>query len=382
MIIVYFISCLILAISYIGLIHFYVKGWLKTPHQNTKKIVRETLALTIVVSVRNESKSIRSCIESIIAQQYPRRLMEVILVNDFSTDDTLDIIKEYSSFIRIINLSDHLPKERENFANKKQAITEAVEQASHSLILCGDGDCFYGDLWVTSMIQYYEKYHKKFVTGPIDFIDTKSIWQNFLCMDLIAMNGVTAGSIGQKKPVMASGANMLFEKESFLQVNGYAGNEQIASGDDIFLMQKIFMKDKKAIGFVKNRHAMALTRGPQTISEFIHQRIRWTSKSGEMVDKQVWWVLLFNYFFYLTCFLNLFVLPWLDWVYLGLGLMLLGLKILIDSLFFKNILAFYSKSSLFKWILPLEILHIIYVSLMGVLAIFGQYKWKGRSLKK
>jgi biofilm PGA synthesis N-glycosyltransferase PgaC len=69
-------------------------------------------------------------------------------------------------------------------------------------------------------------------------------------------------------------------------------------------------------------------------------------------------------------------------IFFAFGFLLLGFKILIDLLFFGNILAFYNKSNLLKWIVPMEILHIIYVSLMGVLAIFGTYSWKGRSIKK
>jgi biofilm PGA synthesis N-glycosyltransferase PgaC len=109
---------------------------------------------------------------------------------------------------------------------------------------------------------------------------------------------------------MASGANMLFEKEVFEAVNGYEGNEHIASGDDVFLMQKIFLKNPKAIGFVKNSNAFAKTHSPKTFQEFLNQRIRWTSKSSNMMDPKVKAVLLLNYLFYLSCFANLFILPW------------------------------------------------------------------------
>ena len=101
-----------------------------------------------------------------------------------------------------------------------------------------------------------------------------------------------------------------------------------------------------------------------------------------MVDGQVKLVLAFNYLFYLACFLNLFILPWVHLSFLGFGVLFFLLKTLIDLLFFGNVLAFYKKSSLLKWIVPMEIIHIIYVSFMGVLAIFGSYTWKGRTVKK
>lgn len=382
MAIIFFLGALLLAVAYIWLIHFYVKGWLKTPHQNTKQAQIPIHGISVVVSVRNEEATIKACLNSILAQNYPKELMEVIVVNDFSTDNTLKVLEEFASRVRIYRLREHLPPEFSQIANKKKAITLAVKEANFDLILCADGDCTYGKNWILSMEQYYSKYKKKFVSGPVDYEDTKGFWKNFLMMDLAAMIGVTAGSIGQKKPVMASGANMLFEKVAFQEVGGYASNEHIASGDDVFLMQKIFLKNNKAIGFVKNTEAFATTPSPKSFGEFLNQRIRWTSKSSKMVDPQVKLILVFNYLFYLSCFLSLFVLPFFNLVYLFLGLLLLFLKILIDSLFFGNILAFYNKSYLLKSLLAMELLHIVYVSAMGVLALFGSYSWKGRKIKK
>ena len=373
---------LFLAITYIGLIHFYVKGWLKTPSQNTNSKILPTKAITVVVAIRNEEENIEACIKSILNQNFPKELFEVIVVNDFSTDKTLKILSKFKDEITLIKLSEHLPPENALVPNKKKAITMAVNLAKYDVILCADGDCIYGKNWILSMEQYYKKYQKQFVSGPVDYINDGKLFSNFLQMDLAAMIGVTAGSIGQKKPVMASGANMLFEKTAFIEVGGYEGNDKIPSGDDVFLMQKIFLKNNKAIGFVKNTEAFAKTFAPQTLKEFLNQRIRWTSKSNNLVDNNVRLVLVFNYLFYIATFLSLFVLPWWHLSFLGFGFILFSLKILIDLLFFGNILAFYNKTYLLKWIVVMEILHILYVSLLGFLAVFGTYKWKGRTIKK
>lgn len=382
MIAFYFISCLLLAVTYVWLIHFYVKGWLKTPQQNLDKSVKATEAFTIVISVRNEEYNIENCLNSILKQNYPKELFEIIVINDFSTDNTLQKIKKYENDVQLIKLSEHLPKERANYPNKKMAITMAVAKAKNELILCADGDCIYGENWILSIEQFYKKYKKDFVAAPVDYIYNKTWMFNFLEMDLAAMMGVTAGSIGQKKPVMASGANMMFTKAMFYEVNGYEGNEDIPSGDDVFLMQKIFLKNEKAVGFVKNTEAIASTEAPKTFSEFLNQRIRWTSKSTNMIDNNVKTILVFNYLFYVVLFLNLFVLPFFNIAFLVFGIVMMVLKLIIDTLFFTNILAFFNKSKLLKWMFPIEIIHIVYVSLMGILALVGTYKWKGRKVKK
>lgn len=136
------------------------------------------------------------------------------------------------------------------------------------------------------------------------------------------------------------------------------------------------------MGFVKNTEAIAFTIAPHTFSEFLNQRIRWTSKSTNMIDIKVKVVLVFNYLFYLALFLNFFVLPFFNIAFLVFGVVMMVFKLIIDTLFFTNILAFFNKSKLLKWMFPIEILHIIYVSVMGILALVGTYNWKGRTVKK
>jgi cellulose synthase/poly-beta-1,6-N-acetylglucosamine synthase-like glycosyltransferase len=147
-------------------------------------------------------------------------------------------------------------------------------------------------------------------------------------------------------------------------------------------MQKIFIQDQKTIGFVKNKQAISKTAAPKSFREFLNQRIRWTSKSARMIDPKVKAVLTFNYLFYLCCFMNLFVLPLVDISFLFIGILMLALKMVIDTLFFSNMLAFFDRKDLFNYMLPIQLMHITYVSLLGVLAIFGNYTWKGRRINR
>lgn len=376
-----YLASFVFAWAYFVLIYYYLKGWLKTPSHNTRKNELPNSRATVVVSVRNEEDNIVACLRSILAQKLPETYFEVIVVNDFSTDNTLnEISKVEAENISVYRLRDFLPPEYAQIPNKKRAITLAVSKAKYDIVITADGDCVYPEYWLLSMLQYYDRTKRKLITAPVNYVEKKGFLHSFLMMDLAAMIGITAGSIAQSKPVMSNGANMLFEKEAFIKVNGYEGNEHIPSGDDIFLLQKISTYYKDAIGFLKNDSAMAATLPPTTFNEFMQQRIRWTSKSSKMVDKKVKFVLLLNYFFYLLAFSTLFILPFFDIVYLGAGLVMLTLKILVDFIFFSNILAFYNKTKLLIWIIPMEIMHILYVTFMGFLALFGTYKWKGRKV--
>lgn len=376
-----FLASFLFAWAYFILIYYYLKGWLKTPSHNTRKKDLPNSKATIVVSVRNEEANVVNCLKSILNQKIPANYFEIIVVNDFSTDRTLDeIAKVEAENLSVYRLREFFPPEYAQIPNKKRAITLAVSKAKYDVVITADGDCIYPEYWLLSMLQYYDRTKRKLITAPVNYVKKEGFWNDFLMMDLAAMIGVTAGSIAQSKPVMANGANMLFEKEAFYKVNGYEGNDHIPSGDDIFLLQKINHYYKDAVGFIKNDSAIAVTLPPATFSDFLQQRIRWTSKSSKMADKKVKFVLLLNYLFCLIAFSTLFILPFFDIVLLGAGLMILGLKMVVDFIFFSNILAFYNRTNLLKWLFAIELMHIVYVTVMGFLAIFGTYSWKGRKV--
>ena len=95
----------------------------------------------------------------------------------------------------------------------------------------------------------------------------------------------------------AAGKDHQTGHKSYL-LNAFEGNENVASGDDVFLMQKINKKYPNSIVFLKNKDAVAYTDSPASFSEFVNQRIRWTSKSSRHADKGVVFTLFLNYLFY------------------------------------------------------------------------------------
>ena len=206
------------------------------------------------------------------------------------------------------------------------------------------------------------------------------IFSKFLELDLISLIGITCGSIKNLEPNMVNGANMLFEKKAFEEVEGFKGNENIPSGDDIFLLQKINKKYNGAIGFLKNKEAIAYTNTPNSFSEFVNQRIRWTSKSVKHADRKVRVVLTLNYLFYLVLFLNLFVFSFHSLTYLNIGIGMFLVKLIIDAIFFKNLLAFFGRMDIFKYLIIIELIHLVYISLLGVFSVYGKYTWKGRTV--
>ncbi|MFD2144250.1 glycosyltransferase [Mucilaginibacter antarcticus] len=80
---------------YLCVLVYLIKGWakLKRPVLSTKPPVTK---VTILIAARNEAEKIHHTIEDILAQDYPKHLTEIIIIDDHSTDNTSAIISSYA----------------------------------------------------------------------------------------------------------------------------------------------------------------------------------------------------------------------------------------------------------------------------------------------
>ena len=102
-------------------------------------------------------------------------------------------------------------------------------------------------------------------------------------MESLALLTVTLGSTGLKIPLMCSGANLLFRKSAWQEVGGYSEHIAQQSGDDVLLMQAIWLKNPESVKAQFHPDAVVYTEAPQSWREFLHQRKRWASKAAHIM---------------------------------------------------------------------------------------------------
>jgi cellulose synthase/poly-beta-1,6-N-acetylglucosamine synthase-like glycosyltransferase len=243
-----------------------------------------------------------------------------------------------------------------------------------------DGDCLMGEQWLETMVSFYRSHDYKFITGPVMLRPAKNLLTLFQQMDVISMIGITGGTIANGYPTMCNGANLMYEKKAFLEVDGYKGNTDIPTGDDIFLMQKIEMMSPDAIGFVRNIDACVYSLPESSFRDFVAQRVRWTSKSTAFQKRSVTFMLMFAYL------LNLFILIFIPisfqpfemaWLPLAVAF---GSKFLFDLIFNIVVTGFFKRRILLLLMPVFEPLHIVYIVCIGVLGLSGKYTWKERKI--
>jgi cellulose synthase/poly-beta-1,6-N-acetylglucosamine synthase-like glycosyltransferase len=338
---------------------------------------QSTTQFTVIIPARNEALNIKACVDSILNQDYPVDAFEIIVIDDFSEDDTAFIVNALSQQypqVRLMQLADHC-KEGETLAYKKKAIEIAVAEAKGDWILTTDADCIVPKRWLLLFSAYIHQHKPCFVAAPVMFIKTAGILNQFQVLDFLALQGITAAAVGAGKHSMSNGANLGFEKTAFIAVGGYQGVDHIASGDDMFLMHKMKQTLHKPVGYLFHPDAIVLTAAMDTWKGFIMQRIRWASKARYYDDRSITMVLTLVYFFNLS-FICLALLG--SW---GSLLIALAFKTFFELFFLDPVAKFFNLQSELKHFVFYQPIHIVYNIAAGLFGQLKTYSWKGRKVK-
>lgn len=355
------------------LILFYWSGWRSVPDFSSD-VNNSSTTVSVIVPARNEEQNIGQLLYALRNQTYPDHLFEVIVVNDDSTDNTAAIAKRFSR-TSVIDLKDSAVN-----ARKKMAIDEGIHAATGELIITTDADCVPKPNWIQTMVSFQEKNSSRFIAAPVVFQHDSSVLQLFQCLDFLVLQGITGASVHKKLHSMCNGANLAYDRNAFFEVDGFQGIDNIASGDDMLLMHKIWKKFPGKVHYLKSKEAIVATQPMKTWREFINQRIRWSSKATSYDDKRILWVLILVYLFNLSFLALLLGAIWNLKLLIAFALLLIA-KSIVEFPLVYDVAKFFNKQSLVKYFFFFQPLHIAYTIAAGWLGQFRQYEWKGRTVK-
>lgn len=368
----------LLLLVYLYYVCFFIVGWstLKT-HKTSIKLNRFP-TISIVIPVRNEEDFIAALLIDIQKQTYPANLIDVIVVDDDSTDGTVEVIKKLN-FQNVRVLSLHI--DAEIVAYKKKAITLGVENSNAELIITTDGDCRVGENWISTIVDFYLTHNVKLISSPVSFHNENNWFEKIQILEFQYLIGAAGACIKNGMPNTCNGANLAYTREVFKEANGYEGLDEIASGDDEMFLQKISKLYPTGVGFLKSKEAIVYTYAKSYFSEFLQQRKRWASKTSKYINTKVSVMVVCIFLYNLSLVLSLpfmFTHPEIrNYVFISISL-----KLIFDGVFFLQTLYFFNKIKLFPYVLLVEFFYSFYIVFIG---IWGSsrtsYIWKNRKVK-
>ncbi len=376
MIVTYSIISLSLTGLYLLVLIYLIKGWsnLKRPKLEA---VDFTTKVTVLIAARNEEEKIALTINDILAQDFPKHLMEVIIVDDHSTDRTADIIRSYApQGIKLLQLNEDKPLN----SYKKKAIAEAINQSTGELMVATDADCRMGPQWLSSIVNYYETRNPVMISSPVTYFEEKSLFENLQTLEFGYLVAMGASFIGNNKASTCNGANFAYRKDVFYEVGGFKGIDELASGDDELLLQKVAEKYADKIAFLKLPEAIVYTHAKANLKEFLNQRRRWASKSTKYKDKKIVALAVGIWLFNVLILVN-GILSFFDVRFFYLFLAQYGLKFIFEAIFLLPVTAFFKRKSLIWLLFLLSPIHIVYFVYVGLIGNTKKYVWKGRTVR-
>lgn len=336
--------------------------------------------VSVIIPVRDEELNILSLLTDLSKQRYSKSKYEVIVIDDGSEDFTISLVHEYREMtdmrLEVLISADY----QSNAAPKKKAIEYGISRSKGDLILTIDGDCRCGEDWIATMAGMLEVSDSKMVCGPVGFYTKGTLFEKMQQIEFSAVMGIGGVCLASGFPTMANGANLCYEKKAFYEVGGFNGFEKIASGDDEFLLHKIYEKYPGKVLFACREEALVRTYPKDSVQEFLEQRKRWAGKWKMHKNKRNQYLALFIFlvnFLFLVSGAYSLVDGRVLLVFAGFAIV----KFSTELLFLKHVSRLLKHQfNLIEFAITWAF-YPFYVITIGLLSNSGSFVWKGRNIK-
>lgn len=326
--------------------------------------------VSVIVAARNESANIVRCIRSLTGLKYPEGKLEIILVNDNSTDNTYELMKEAAEEINFIKVINSSKSSSVNLKGKANAIDTAISQCSGEIIVMTDADCEVSPNWVEETVRYYSE-NTAMVCGFTNIKCDSSLFSKIQSLDWVYLLALASSSSGLNLILSCIGNNLSFTKKAYQDTGGYS-SIGFSVTEDLALMRKINSISKYEIKYPVDKKCLVETLPCKTISELFSQKRRWF-RGGTGVNFLGYIIGAELYAVNIMLILGLIFLSYKTYVVLIL------IKILSEILLISGIIKRFKMSYLYRYYL----LFCFYFAFYGLSLPFSflfnkKINWKGR----
>lgn len=280
----YFFSIIICIQVVYYIVIFSKFSFLIQPSQHAKN-----LPVSVIICAKNEAENLKINLPSIIEQDYVN--FEVVLVDDDSSDDSLEIMENFAKKhdnIKVVKV-----KTIEKYwGNKKYALTLGIKASSHNFLLFTDADCkAASNQWIKSMTSHFSS-TKSIVLGYGAMNRKKGSALNKLIRYetlLTAIQYFAYTKLGM--PYMGVGRNLAYKKDLFFEASGFMSHMHIKSGDDDLFVNQMGHHQNTAICFTKE--GFTYSDGKESFKSWILQKRRHVSTAKHYKSKHKFFLSVF-----------------------------------------------------------------------------------------
>ncbi len=353
----------ILALIYSCILVYFFLGICRVD-RNKRSTTSHNSSVSVIVCARNEERYIRACVESLLTQSYP---VEIIIVNDRSSDATAEILASFGDAVTVI----HITECPAGISPKKNALMKGFDAAKGNVLLLTDADCIVPPDWAASMFSRYSS--ETGICAGLVYVRESSLWHRLMNLELFALSACTAGAIGMGIPMIATGNNLSYRKKAYEEAGGISPVLHIDSGDDDLMVQRIAALDVWTYAFCTDPDSFVQTEPVGSLAAFIRQRRRWASRGLDYP----WWLIII-----LVCIYGMFLVFLIVPVGLALSaewlpsLLPIGIALGMEIVVLTAGLLRFKRLRYILYYPIVKLLQVPYILIMPILGIVKGFTWK------
>ncbi|MGA9365430.1 MAG: glycosyltransferase [Bacteroidota bacterium] len=341
------------------------------------RLENQVPSVSVVVAARNEERTIHRCLESLANLDYPADKLEVILVDDHSTDQTHEIMLAFLAKLTQSRSSAHaifkvlkVTKQIDHLKGKANAIAFGIDHARGELIFLTDADCVVPRSWVSAIVKEYSD--DIGLVASFTLLTTKNSFGGMQSLDWAFLHTLAAGGVGHKKPLSCFGNNLTFRRRAYDEVGGYR-KIPFSVTEDFALFTAITRRTKWKYTYLVSPESLVMSLPCGTFKELIEQKQRWAVGG---LDMRLKGLSLMGFGFTVNALLAAAA-------FVGLPLMSVlsvwGLKVVADAALLTIPLVRLRSSSFLKFFPAFEVYYFLYLLALPFIAFSGRkVSWKGR----
>ncbi len=269
--------------------------------------LKKHIPLSVIICAKNEAENLQKNLPSILEQDYSN--FEIVLVNDSSSDETLEVMKRFKELHDNIKIVDAKPIEA-FWGNKKYALTLGIKASKNNFLVFTDADCRpNSNKWLQYMSSKFSN-QKAIVLGYGAYAKKRfSLLNSLIRFETVvtALQYFSYANLGL--PYMGVGRNMAYRKELFFNNSGFNGHMAIKSGDDDLFINEV--ADKGNTTICTSEESFTTSEPKTSFKDWILQKRRHVSTSSLYKSNH-------------QILLGLFYVSQLFFLVLGIMLLLLG----------------------------------------------------------
>jgi biofilm PGA synthesis N-glycosyltransferase PgaC len=328
------------------------------------------IPVSVIISARNEARNLIENLPYILEQNYPD--FEVVVINDCSTDNSEDILKDIQrefSHLKIVTIIEH---ERYK-TGKKFALTLGIKAAKNEHLLFTDADCKPASLnWITRMAARFNP-SVQIVLGYSPYNRTRNYLNPFIRFETLKTGINYLSAALNDSAYMGIGRNLAYTKSLFFAAKGFASHMQIISGDDDLFVNQNATPQNTAIEI--HPDAFTYTDAKTTLGGWYRQKKRHmgVGKLYKSIHRRMLSLDAVSGFLFYVLFILCIVFNFEPMLAAGLVIFRLILQTLIYRKVFRKL-----NNNDMVWSLPIfDMIYYIYLNVFGLIGTFIKTtRWK------